>query len=78
MAKPRDPRRPAARFTDTLEVALPGEHVAIGIPIDRASPDYVAGAAAREAGKPRDGKRSLNWVLGWDEAAPPRPAPEGR
>lgn len=61
-------RTTSARFGDTLVPAAEGEQVSLGVNIDRSSSDYADGARARDAGGPRDGTRSLNWVLGWDEA----------
>jgi hypothetical protein len=58
-----------ARFSDDLVVAKPGEVVDPLVRVDRASPDYAAGAKARRAGRVRDARRSLSWVFGWDEAA---------
>jgi len=56
-----------ARFSDTLIAATQGEQVDLLVHIDRSSPDYVAGAAARKAGEPRDSSHSLMWLWGWDE-----------
>lgn len=68
------PRRPAdsgrVRVSDKILLAWPREYLGLGVEVDRTGADYRVGAAARRAGRPRDGRQPLAWLVGWDEGAP--------
>jgi hypothetical protein len=64
----RKPKPGDERFYDDLVFAKPGEVVETGAHVDRRGPDYAEGAKARRAGQPRDVRRSLSWLAGYDEA----------
>lgn len=56
------------RSSDSLVPAAPGDRIRPIIGVDRGSSDYAQGAFARVEGQARDVAKSLNWLVGWDEA----------
>ena len=61
----------SSRFTDLPVAEAIDEKQALTstLPaIDPSCADYKAGAKAAKAGNPRDIRRSLQWLYGWDEA----------
>lgn len=70
MAKRTNKKNTAERFTDNLVSAAPGETVVTGAEIDRRLPEYHWGVEAKRAGKPRDPRKSMEWLAGYDETIP--------
>jgi len=60
------------RFYDTLVVADKGEVVVTGAEFSRRTPEYAWGQEAKRVGKPRNAKKSLAWLAGYDETPAPK------
>jgi hypothetical protein len=73
--KPKPPPKPTPqnlRFRDEIVVASPGEVVVTRAEFSRRSPEYQWGQDAKREGRPRDPKKSLAWLAGYDETPAPK------